>query len=119
MLEKYRVDLASSLENLKSSILESAGVEFNVDSPRQLGEVLFDTLKISAKAKKTKTGQYQTGEDVLKKLVENHPIVSLVLEYRKLKKLLSTYVELFLSLFILTQNACTLHICRLLPQLVG
>lgn len=93
MLEKYSLDLASSLENLKSSILDSAGVEFNVDSPRQLGEVLFDTLQISAKAKKTKTGQYQTGEDVLKKLVENHPIVSLVLEYRKLKKLLSTYVE--------------------------
>jgi DNA polymerase-1 len=93
MLEKYSVQLSGQIETLRSSILESAGAEFNVDSPRQLGEVLFDNLRLSAKAKKTKTGQYQTGEDVLKKLIDTHPIVSQVLEYRKLKKLLSTYVE--------------------------
>ena len=93
MLEDYSVKLGGQIDSLKSSILESAGVEFNVDSPRQLGEVLFDNLALNAKAKKTKTGQYQTGEDVLKKLVDTHPIISQVLEYRKLKKLLSTYVE--------------------------
>ena len=93
MLEKYSFQLSGQIESLRSSILESADVEFNVDSPRQLGEILFDNLQLSAKAKKTKTGQYQTGEDVLKKLVGTHPIISQVLEYRKLKKLLSTYVE--------------------------
>lgn len=93
MLNDYSVKLADQISTLRSAILESAGVEFNVDSPRQLGEVLFDNLQLSAKVKKTKTGQYQTGEDVLKKLVDTHPIISQVLEYRKLKKLLSTYVE--------------------------
>ena len=93
MLNDYSVKLANQISTLRSAILESAGVEFNVDSPRQLGEVLFDNLQLFAKAKKTKTGQYQTGEDVLKKLVDTHPIISQVLEYRKLKKLLSTYVE--------------------------
>ena len=93
MLEKYSAKLASQIDTLRSSILESAGEEFNVDSPRQLGELLFDKLQLSAKAKKTKTGQYQTGEEVLKKLVDTHPVIGQVLEYRKLKKLLSTYVE--------------------------
>jgi DNA polymerase-1 len=93
MLEKYSTDLSGQIDTLRSSILSSAGVDFNVDSPKQLGDVLFETLVISEKAKKTKTGQYQTGEDVLKKLLDTHPIVSQVLEYRKLRKLLSTYVE--------------------------
>ena len=93
MLEGYSIKLGGQIEDLKSSILESAGIDFNVDSPRQLGEVLFDNLELNAKAKKTKTGQYQTGEDVLKKLIDKHPIISKVLEYRKLKKLQSTYVE--------------------------
>ena len=93
MLENYSVDLSGQIDTLRASILSSAESEFNVDSPRQLGEILFDKLQLSAKAKKTKTGQYQTGEDVLKKLVDTHPVVSQVLEYRKLKKLHSTYVE--------------------------
>lgn len=93
MLENYSVDLSGQIDTLRASILSSSGVEFNVDSPRQLGEVLFDNLQLSTKAKKTKTGQYQTGEDVLKKLVDTHPIINQVLEFRKLKKLLSTYVE--------------------------
>jgi DNA polymerase-1 len=93
MLEKYAVDLSGQIEILRDKILSSSGVDFNVDSPKQLGAVLFETLAITDKAKKTKTGQYSTGEDVLKKLLDAHPIVGQVLEYRKLRKLLSTYVE--------------------------
>ncbi len=93
MLGKYNVDLTGQLENLHKKIIEEAGVDFNIDSPKQLGTILFETLVITDKAKKTKTGQYRTGEDVLKKMSDKHPIVPLVIEYRKLKKLKSTYVE--------------------------
>ena len=93
MLVEYSTKLGTKIDELKNSILQLAGEDFNVDSPRQLGTVLFDNLKITDKAKKTKTGQYQTGEDVLKKLLDKHEIVGKVLEYRKLKKLLSTYVD--------------------------
>jgi DNA polymerase-1 len=68
-------------------------MEFNIGSPKQLGEVLFDRLKIISDPRKTKTRQYATGEDVLMQLSDKHPIVEKVLEYRSLKKLLSTYVE--------------------------
>ncbi|MCK4749158.1 MAG: DNA polymerase I, partial [Bacteroidales bacterium] len=70
-----------------------AGVEFNINSPKQLGEILFERLKIIADPKKTKTKQYATGEEVLLHLGDKHPIVNKVLEYRSLRKLLSTYVE--------------------------
>ncbi len=85
--------LQEDLRKLTESIQAHAGVPFSIDSPRQLGEVLFDHLVITEKAKKTKTGQYATGEDVLQKLVDTHPIVGEVLEYRQLNKLLSTYVR--------------------------
>jgi DNA polymerase-1 len=85
--------LEEDLRRLTESIQAHAGVPFSIDSPRQLGEVLFDHLVITEKAKKTKTGQYATGEDILQKLVNAHPIVSEVLEYRQLNKLLSTYVR--------------------------
>jgi len=85
--------LQEDLRKLSDSIQAHAGVPFSIDSPRQLGEVLFDHLVIAEKAKKTKTGQYATGEEVLQKLVDNHPIVGEVLEYRQLNKLLSTYVR--------------------------
>lgn len=85
--------LQEDLRKLTESIQTHAGVPFSIDSPRQLGEVLFDHLAITDKAKKTKTGQYATGEDVLQKLVDTHPIVAEVLEYRQLNKLLSTYVR--------------------------
>ena len=85
--------LQEDLRKLTESIQAHAGVPFSIDSPRQLGEVLFDHLAITDKAKKTKTGQYATGEDVLQKLVDTHPIVAEVLEYRQLNKLLSTYVR--------------------------
>ncbi len=93
-LRKYSVELEADLIELEKQIKEIAGVQdFNLDSPKQLGEVLFEHLKIDAKAKKTKTGQYKTDEDTLSKLEVNHPIVGLILNYRSLRKLKSTYVD--------------------------
>ena len=92
-LAQFSDTLAQELDALQQSIQGHAGVPFNVDSPKQLGDVLFEHLEIPAKVKKTKTGQYPTSEAVLSKLKDKHPIVGEVLEYRKLKKLRSTYVE--------------------------
>lgn len=92
-LKKYALFLNKELKNIENKIYELAGVEFNISSPRQLGEVLFDRLKISSDAKRTKTKQYSTSEDVLTSLTEKHDIVPAVLEFRSIKKLLSTYVE--------------------------
>ena len=92
-LAQFSGQLAQELDALQQSIQGHAGVPFNVDSPKQLGDVLFEHLEIPAKVKKTKTGQYPTSEAVLSKLKDKHPIVGEVLEYRKLKKLRSTYVE--------------------------
>ena len=92
-LSAFSTELATQLETLQQSIQNHAGVPFNVDSPKQLGDVLFEHLAIPAKVKKTKTGQYPTSEAVLSKLTDAHPMVGEVLEYRKLKKLRSTYVE--------------------------
>ena len=92
-LAQFSDTLAQELDALQRSIQGHAGVPFNVDSPKQLGDVLFEHLEIPAKVKKTKTGQYPTSEAVLSKLKDKHPIVGEVLEYRKLKKLRSTYVE--------------------------
>ena len=92
-LAQFSDTLAQELDALLQSIQGYAGVPFNVDSPKQLGDVLFEHLEIPAKVKKTKTGQYPTSEAVLSKLKDKHPIVGEVLEYRKLKKLRSTYVE--------------------------
>ena len=92
-LAEYSKELDSTLIDLDYQIKELAGMEFNTDSPKQMGEVLFEKLKISAKAKKTKTGQFATSEDVLEKHKHDHPIVPLILEYRQLRKLKSTYVD--------------------------
>jgi DNA polymerase I len=92
-LYDYSAELEKELIVLHSGIIEDAGKEFNVDSPKQLGEVLFDDLKISAKAKKTKTGQYQTNEDVLSRHVSDHVIIQKILDYRQLRKLKSTYID--------------------------
>lgn len=90
-------DLSKELEKdanaCEKRVYEQAGVKFNLASPKQLGEVLFDKLKLDEKAKKTKTGQYATGEDVLLKLASNNPIVSDILDFRELTKLKSTYVD--------------------------
>ena len=81
------------ITELEAKIHEMAGTSFNIASPKQLGEVLFETLKIDTKAKKTKTGQYATGEEVLQKLAGKHPIINAILEYRSYTKLKSTYLD--------------------------
>ncbi len=92
-LAEFSKKLEKEIENIQQQIYEMAGVEFNIASPKQLGEVLFEKLVISNKPKKTKTGQYSTGEDVLVKLKHRHPIIELILEYRSLTKLKNTYVD--------------------------
>lgn len=81
------------LQEIEKSIYELAGETFNIGSPKQVGEVLFDKLKIIEKAKKTKTGQYVTSEEVLESLRSKHDVIGKILEYRGLKKLLSTYID--------------------------
>ena len=85
--------LTLDMLNLEKEIHGIAGFEFNVSSPAQVGEVLFDRLKLDDKAKKTKTGQYSTAEDVLEKIRSKHHIIGKILDYRGLKKLLSTYID--------------------------
>lgn len=85
--------LSGQLVSLENEIHELAGLEFNINSPKQIGEVLFDRMKLDEKAKKTKTGGYSTSEEVLEKLRSKHPIIGKILEYRGLKKLLSTYID--------------------------
>jgi DNA polymerase-1 len=92
-LKDFARELESDLIELRDAIYKLSGEEFNISSPKQLGEILFEKLKISSEAKKTKTKQYSTSEDVLVRLADKHPVVAKVLEFRTLKKLLSTYVE--------------------------
>jgi DNA polymerase I len=94
-LEDYSLKLQKDIELIEEEIYKLAGTKFNIGSPKQLGEILFDKLKITEKAKKTKTKQYSTSEDVLSKLVDKHEIVSKILDYRSLTKLKSTYVDVF------------------------
>lgn len=92
-LDQFSKELDVRITELDKEILSAAGETFNIDSPKQLGEILFEKLKISAKAKKTKTGQYATSEDILQKHEHDHPIIPMILEYRQLRKLKSTYVD--------------------------
>lgn len=92
-LKEVENDFTVRLQTLEKDIYELAGHEFTINSPRQVGEVLFGELKLSEKVKKTKSGQYSTSEEVLRDLHSKHPIVQKILDYRGLKKLLSTYVE--------------------------
>ncbi|HAQ65389.1 MAG TPA: DNA polymerase I [Bacteroidales bacterium] len=85
--------LTHELVNLEQEIFQSAGEEFNIASPKQLGVVLFEKMMIAEKPRTTRTGQYATGEDVLEKLRHKHPIIEMILEYRQLSKLKSTYVD--------------------------
>ena len=80
-------DLENDLKNLETKIFELCGEEFNMNSPKQLGEILFEKLKLDPKAKKTKTGQYATSEDILQKLASKHEIIQYILEYRTYQKL--------------------------------
>ena len=105
-LEESSLVLTKEMQEIKSDIYKLAKAEFNINSAKQVGEVLFDKLKIVDKPKKTKTGHYATGEETLEKLRTAHPIVGRILEYRGLKKLLSTYID---ALPALTDKDSKLH----------
>lgn len=92
-LNAYSIELQHEITKAEQSVYEKAGLKFNLASPKQLGEVLFDHLKLDPKAKKTKTGQYQTGEEVLSLLANKSDIVKDILDFRQLQKLKSTYVD--------------------------
>ncbi|WP_417430608.1 DNA polymerase I [Halpernia sp.] len=92
-LAKESKELENDLKNLEKEIFSLSGEEFNMNSPKQLGEVLFDKMKLDPKAKKTKTGQYATGEDILQKLSHDNEIIKHILDYRTYQKLKSTYVD--------------------------
>jgi DNA polymerase-1 len=92
MLKQAELQLNGELQVLEQQIYASAGSTFNINSPKQVGEVLFDQLRLDAKAKKSKTGQYSTSEEVLLALKSKHEVVGLILAYRELKKLISTYI---------------------------
>lgn len=92
-LSRESVDLENDLRELEQKIFELSGEEFNMNSPKQLGEILFEKLKLDPKAKKTKTGQYSTSEEVLQKLAYKHEIIQHILKYRTYQKLKSTYVD--------------------------
>lgn len=92
-LEVMSKELEEESLRAQSEIFEIAGMEFNIGSPKQLGEILFDKLKLIDKPKKTKTGQYATGEDILSRLANEHPIAAKILEFREYQKLKSTYVD--------------------------
>ena len=93
MLKQAEEQLNAELQTLEQQIYTSAGTTFNINSPKQVGEVLFDQLQLDAKAKKSKTGQYSTSEEVLLTLKPKHPVVGMILAYRELKKLISTYIS--------------------------
>lgn len=93
MLKRAEEQLSKELATLEQGIYTAAGLTFNVNSPKQVGEVLFDQLKLDTKAKKSKTGQYSTSEEVLLGLKGKHEVVGMILEYRELKKLISTYIS--------------------------
>ena len=103
-LSRESVDLENDLRELEQKIFELSGEEFNMNSPKQLGEILFEKLKLDPKAKKTKTGQYSTSEEVLQKLAYKHEIIQHILKYRTYQKLKSTYVDALPSEIELKDN---------------
>ena len=92
-LKTLSIDLNNDIKNLERKIYDQAGEVFNISSPKQLGTILFEKLKLVDKPKKTKTGQYSTAEDILSTLAKDHEIIKNILEYRALAKLKSTYVD--------------------------
>lgn len=109
VLSELSTKLTAEILDHERTIFEKAGVQFNIASPKQLGEVLFDKLQLDPKAKKTKTGQYQTGEDVLLALASKSDIVQDILNFRQLQKLKSTYVDALPQL--LNEKSQRLHTC--------
>ena len=114
-LHVFSKELEAAALSSQTKIFELAEMEFNIASPKQMGEVLFDHLKLDDKAKKTKTGQYSTGEEVLSKLKDKHPIIDHILDFRSLQKLRSTYVEALPELI----NPKTKHIHTSFNQAVA
>lgn len=108
-LKDYSKELELDIKKAEENVYRHAGVTFNIGSPKQLGEVLFEVMKIDAGQKKTKTGQYATGEDVLQKLRTKHQIVEDILAYRELTKLKSTYVDALPGL--INPRTGRLHTC--------
>jgi DNA polymerase I len=92
-LKDISTDLTKEILSTEKEIYDLAGTEFNIASPKQLGEILFERLKLDDKAKKTKTGQYATGEEILVKLTDKHLIINKILDYREIVKLKNTYVD--------------------------
>ena len=92
-LQQISEAFGREIGKIEEEIYKAAGTPFNIASPKQLGEILFERLRIDEKAKKTKTGQYATGEDVLQKLSHKHPIIQMILDYRSFTKLKSTYLD--------------------------
>ena len=92
-LEEFSEELQQGITELEKEIKDLAGTDFNIASPKQLGEILFEKLKVTEKPRLTKTKQYSTGEDVLLRLADRHPIIDKILDYRSLTKLKSTYVD--------------------------
>ncbi len=92
-LKQLSTELSTKMVEIEKEIYQLAGTTFNIASPKQVGEVLFEKLKVVEKAKKTKTGQYVTSEEVLENLRHKHPVIEKILDYRGIKKLLSTYID--------------------------
>lgn len=92
-LSALSIDLANQIQLIEKEVYESAGESFNLASPQQLGKILFEKLKLDPNAKKTKTGQWATGEEILSKIADSHPIVEQILEFREMQKLKSTYID--------------------------
>jgi DNA polymerase-1 len=92
-LKELSVELTKRMHEIETKIYELTNCEFNISSPKQVGEVLFEKLKVDEKAKKTKSGQYATSEEILENLRFKHPAIEKILEYRGLKKLLNTYID--------------------------
>lgn len=92
-LKESSNEITKSLLNIEKEIHILAGIEFNINSAKQVGEILFEKLSVMEKPKKTKTGQYTTNEEILEKIKDKHPIIPKILEYRGIKKLLSTYID--------------------------
>ncbi|MGN6600954.1 MAG: DNA polymerase I [Ginsengibacter sp.] len=108
-LNLYSKELEEEAKKSEEQVYEQAGIKFNLASPKQLGEVLFEKMRLGDKVKKTKGGQYSTGEDVLLKLAKDNPIVENILNFRELTKLKSTYVDA-LPLLI-NKKSCRVHTC--------
>ena len=98
MLNNFSVELTKKLDSITSKIYDLADTKFNISSPKQMGDILFEKMKLSKKPKKTKSGQYATSEEELLKLKNVHPIIKEILTFRGIKKLLSTYVDVLPNL---------------------